>query len=444
MRARQFLSEAPTQDLKTIKTDIISRVKKTDDADLLQKIYTSLNKTGLVGRIAPVLQRDTDTKGYVEKLVDIIIDTPGTYEEKTSFIEQYPHGYIDIKKMLSGDYVKFDELITGGEGAPLKFVHRVFDALKQVNFGTSKGPGEFGLAVLSPHIKITGKGDLNIGKDVIEVKANAGKSGGRVGTPGLLASDNIPTMIEEMTGVKFPDGTSLNLNKLPALMKQYIPNTSKQQKFVTKLFNYIFKGKADISGLVQATTSGGDLNAQFLKCNYELYQKESGFTGMMLMNFQTQACKYFTDPLQMANEIYAFSVYLISANPGFQARQILSQVTLAPVKEPKALPPELVNAKGKKVSTKEFQTNAFNYASQLAKHAGVTDQNTIQAMAESVVSMVIRGMTGKAIEQKLKRLFPELVQKKQAPQPTTPPSVVNQNKPLSGSKIKMGQTAPTV
>ena len=56
----------------------------------------------------------------------------------------------------------------------------------------------------------------------------------------------------------------------------------------------------------------------------------------------------------------------------------------------------------------------------------------------------MQGMTGKAIEQKLKRLFPELVQKKQAPQPTTPPSVVNQNKPLSGSKIKMGQTAPTV
>jgi hypothetical protein len=58
----------------------------------------------------------------------------------------------------------------------------------------------------------------------------------------------------------------------------------------------------------------------------------------MLVNFRAQALKYFNDPTQMANEIYAFSIYLISSNPGFQARQILSQVTLKPVKEPKTAP----------------------------------------------------------------------------------------------------------
>jgi hypothetical protein len=341
MRAFEFLIEKAqtSPNIASLKTQIISQVKKSQDPDLLEKLYTALNKGGLIDRIAPVLSRDTDTKGYVDRLVEMIIDVPGTYEEKQSFINQYPTGYIDVEKMISGDYVKFDNLITGGEGAPLQFVHRVFDSLKQVTFGGAKGPGEFGLAVLSPHIKITGKGDLHIGNLVIEVKANAGASGGRVGTPGLLSSDDIPKMLEEaMPTYKVPAGESLNLNQLPKLMDMNGLDSQQKTAFATRLFNYIFKNKADVSGLISAAVSGGDLNPYFLKANYEIYQAESGFDGMMLMNFKTQACKYFTDPLQMSNDIYAFSIYLISANSGFQARQILSQVTLRPVKEKSTAP----------------------------------------------------------------------------------------------------------
>lgn len=339
MRARDFLSEQPKSDIVGMKSDIISKIKKTDDVNLIQKIYTVLNKTGLEGRIAPVLSRDTDTKGYVEQLVNIIIDTPGTYEEKTAFIEQYPNGYINISKMLSGELVSFNDLITGGPGAPIAFVHKVFDALKQVTFGTSKGPGEFGLAVLSPHIKITGKGDLNIGNDIIEVKANAGKAGGRLGTPGLLRTDDIITYLNEfMPDVEFSPGQGLNLKQLSALMNEQGLDPAKQTKLANKLFTYIFKNKADVSGIVRAVVNGEDPSPYYLKANYELYQEESGFTGMMLMNFQTQQCKYFRDPMQMAQEIYSFNVYLISSTPGFDARQILSQVTLRPVKEPSSAP----------------------------------------------------------------------------------------------------------
>jgi hypothetical protein len=356
MRAFEFLfeKEDTAPDIATMKTQIIGQVKKTTDSDLLQKLYTALNKGGLVNRIAPILTRDTDTKGYVDKLVDIIIDVPGTYAEKQAFINQYPTGYIDVAKMIGGEYVKFTDLITGSEGAPLKFVHRVFDALKQVTFGGAKGPGEFGLAVLSPHIKITGKGDLHIGDKVIEVKANAGASGGRIGTPGLLSSDEIPAILEEgLPEFKVAPNESLNLNQLPKLMDMNNLNSQQKTALATKLFNYIFKNKADISGLVSAAVEGGDLNPSFLKANYEIYQAESGFDGMMLMNFQTQACKYFTDPSQMANDIYAFSIYLISANSGFQARQILSQVTLRPVKE-KVSAPKVVKTKAEKNSiTKE-------------------------------------------------------------------------------------------
>jgi hypothetical protein len=333
MRAKEFISE---EDVSGLKTKIINQVKKTDDKDLLVRLYTTLNKTGLADRIAPVLSRDTDTKGYIQELVDLILDVPGTYEDKQAFIVGYPNGYVDINEMLSGKYVKFENLITGGEGTPIKFVREVFNALKQTTFGGAKGPGEFALAVLSPKIKITGKGDLNIGDKVIEVKANAKGSGGRLGTPGMLAVDNIRQILTPyMTEYMVPKGAGLNLNKLPELLNKNKLNPGQKKELCSTLFNYIFKGEVDISELVNSIVSGKDPTPYYVKANYEIYRKKSGFTGMLLVNFPAQACKYYEDPLQMAEEINAINVYILSANEGFEARQILSQVTLQRTKEPK-------------------------------------------------------------------------------------------------------------
>lgn len=388
MRAREFLKEA---DLGQMKSAIIKQVKDTDDESLIQKVYTVINKSGLEGRIAPVLKRDTDTKGYIDQLVNIIIDTPGTYEEKKAFVNEYPRGYINIPLMLSGEYIKFEQLISGSENAPIEFVRRVFDALKQVTFGTAKGPGEFALAVLSPHIKITGKGDLNIGDEVIEVKAAATTSGGRVGTPGLLRSDNIPNILQKYLDIEFAPGQGLNLKQLSATMTEAGLDDAKKTKLATELFNYIFKGEVDTSDLVSAVVSGEDPNPHYLKANYEIYQKESGFTGMMLMNFPVQALKYFKDPMQMAREIYAFNVYLVSSTPGFTARQILSQVTLRPVKEPTSAVKSSTRKKAQKpavtapVPPQEPAQSQQNPTATATLPAGV--QNKQKKLASSTVPM---------------------------------------------------------
>ena len=330
MRAKEFLTEKTN--LSNIKQDIVNRVQATQDEDLLNKIYTALHKGGLLDRIGGTLQRDTDTKGYEQKLADIIIELPGTVEEKEAFTKFYPQGFIDINRMLSGEYVKFENLLTGGKGAPMEFVHRVFEALAPVTFGSAKGPGEFALAVLSPHIKITGKGDLNIGNQVVEVKAAAGQSGGRVGTPGLLKVDNIPAILNKHLPNPPEEGTSLNLTNLKSVMDANGLNPAQQKKLATELFRYIFSG-TEVSDIVNAVVGGQDPRQYFLRANYALYQAESGFNGMMLINFPAKALKYFTDPIQMANEIYAMGIYLMSSNTGFSNRQILSQVTLKPVKE---------------------------------------------------------------------------------------------------------------
>lgn len=422
MRAKDFLFEKADPAVTNLKTQIIGQVKKTDDSELLQKIYTVLNKTGLVDRIGLVLDRDTDTKGYVKQLVDMIIEVPGTYEEKLAFVKQYPTGYIDIKKMISGEYVKFDDLITGGPEAPLNFVHRVFDALKQVTFGGAKGPGEFGLAVLSPFIKITGKGDLHIGKDVIEVKANVGQGGGRIGTPGLLRSDNIQPIINKYIEADLSGG--LNLKQLSSLMDEAQLDTKTKKKLATELFNYIFKGEADVSGLISAVVSNQDPSPYFLKANYELYQKESGFAGMMLINFPAQALKYFKDPVQMASEIYAFQIYLVSSNQGFQARQILSQVTLRPVKEPTTTSTGAVAKRSKKsavapqagpndkksiaAAQKKLAKSVNDYAKLLMSKSGISDPKLEKQVAVELTALMNQGVATNELAPSIYAKFPQL------------------------------------
>jgi hypothetical protein len=353
----------------------------------------------------------------------MIIDVPGTYEEKAAFVKGYPNGYIDIDKMLSGEYVKFKDLIVGAEDAPIEFIRRVFDALKQVNFGSAKGPGEFGLAVLSPHIKITGKGDLNIGNITVEVKAAVGKSGGRVGTPGLLSSDNIPAIISKY--IEFDSSESLNLRQLSSLMNKAGLDQATKEKLANELFSYIFRGKADVSDIVSAVVSNQDPNPAYLKANYELYKEDSKFDGMMLINFPAEALKYFLDPEQMSREIYSFAVYLISANQGFTSRQILSQVTLAPVKEPTQAgaararkPKQATSGDQPRKSAEELEADKqikkyTNLIKKLAKQIYAEQPDVYQAVANQIDSDFAAGKihnNGAAWLKSLKRKFPELKQ----------------------------------
>lgn len=324
------IKELLTEDVSQLKKDVITQVQQTDDEQLLDRIYTVLNQSGLADRIGGVLTRDTDTEGYVDEITRIIIDTPGTYQEKYAFIEAFPTGYVNIKLMLSGNRVTFEDLLQGG-----KFVHSVFQALKRYQPAGVKGPGEFALAVMSPHIKITGKGDLNIGDQVVEVKASAGKTvssgGGRLGTPGLLHSDRVATIIKKyIPTVRLETGVNLSLEGLQQLAANLEPVV--KEKLAKDVFGYIFGRSVDTSELESAFAAGQSLSGPYTKANWALYQQHSGFTGVMLINFALGQLQYFANPADIISNIYSTNVYLISKDKGAQSRQILSQVTLKGLK----------------------------------------------------------------------------------------------------------------
>ena len=423
-----------TENISQLKTDIIQQVKGTDDEELLDRIYTVLNKSGLVDRIAGTLERETDTSGYVTDLTQLIIDTPGTYKEKHDFINGFPRGYVNVELMLSGKRVQFEQLLEGGD-----FVRRVFDKLKRVTFGTAKGPGEFALAVMSPHIKITGKGDLNIGDQIIEVKASAGKEvssgGGRLGTPGLLHSDNVESIIAKHLKINMakaiPSG-NLGLGGLIKLTSRY-PNDTKKA-LGKELFSYIFKREVSVAGLVNAFVAGDEaaFKDAYIKANYELYRKDSGFNGVMLMNFALGELQYYDDPAVMIENVYDPAVYIISKDKAAQARQIISQVTLRPFKEPPVEIPEppAAGARTKQGVTpqQDYQAKLNAFAVEWARRRGITDPATIQQIAAQTLASLQKGMAKDSVIKKLNRLFPRAVASTVA-EPAQQPEIAPANEP---------------
>jgi hypothetical protein len=328
--------------LTGLKGKIIDQVQVTDDADLLNRIYSALNSTNLGSRIKKALAKgDNEVKNYLDTITNIIINTPGTVEEKIRFATGLPDGYVDIEKMTSGQRVHFEDLIVSNrKNAPREFILRVMNALRTVGSEQSKGPGEFALAVLSPQIKIFGEGDLKIGNHKIEVKAGGGRLGATGGSDkeeggaGLQSNGNYQ-IINKYFPNQLPPDTSLGVRGLNKLIHTATLPPAKLKEFAEKLFGNIFKGKTwvDLTHLINATVNKDDIRKAFTHAAFQAYkgpEKKSKFHGMMLMNFDLQELRYFEDFDEMYSNSYAPQFQIVSSNAAFGPRLILPSIDLAP------------------------------------------------------------------------------------------------------------------
>jgi hypothetical protein len=341
MRTIEILLERATS-LDNLKTKIINQVQISNDNDLLNRIYSALNGTNLGSRIKKALEKgDNEVKRYVDNIASIIINTPGTVEEKISFANGLADGYIDIQKMVDGQRHHFEDLIISNrKNTPKAFIIRVFHALRDVGLNEAKGPGEFALAVLSPHIKIFGEGDLKIGNHKIEVKAGGGRLGttggsdAEKGGAGLQSNGNYQ-IIQDYFPDKLAPDTSLSPKGLNALVKNSQLSPAELKEFAQKLFGNIFKGKTwvDLTHLVNAVVNKDDIRKLFTHAAFQAYkgpENKSKFHGMMLINFDLQELRYFEDFEEMYASSYAPSFQIVSSNAAFGPRLILPSIDLAP------------------------------------------------------------------------------------------------------------------
>jgi hypothetical protein len=341
MRTDELLAERGVK-LDNLKTKIISQVKITDDNDLLNRIYSALNSTNLGKRIKRALEKgDNEVKKYVDNIAERIINTPGSVEEKISFATGLADGYIDIQMMVDGQRHHFEDLvIMNRKNTPREFIIRVMHNLRDVGLNESKGPGEFALAVLSPHIKIFGEGDLKIGNHKIEVKAGGGRLGAtgssdkEEGGAGLQSNGNYQ-IINKYFPNQLPPDTSLGVPGLNKLIVGATLPPVKLKEFAEKLYGNIFKGKTwvDLTHLINATVNKDDIRKAFTHAAFQAYkgpEKKSKFHGMMLINFDIEELQYFEDFDQMYSNSYSPQFQIVSSNAAFGPRLILPSIDLAP------------------------------------------------------------------------------------------------------------------
>jgi hypothetical protein len=302
-------------------------VQQTTDTELLNKIYTTLAGTGLQEKLRKALSSDGDAARHMDRIVQTILETDGTYEEKNNFIKGYPDGYIDIDLLLSGKSVSFEKLINSKiKGAPVEFARRVFKNLETIKGQKEKGPGEFALAVLSPKLDIWGAGDVKVNDKVIEVKA----AGGRLGSTGFLSHDKVPQIIQGY--MEITPGQSLGLTEFQR--KSLTDLNEKQRKALgTELFGYIFKKYpyVDTSELIQKFTKGEPIHNEYILASYRAYvgpQGKEKFHGLLLMNFEQGRLKYYEDPKSILDDITGPAVQLIASNQQFAPRNIIPALTL--------------------------------------------------------------------------------------------------------------------
>ena len=409
------LFEKTTDALAPLKTRVIASVKATSDSDLLNKIYSSLNSTNITGRISRALDRDEDVKQYLDDIVDLIVSIPADYEEKIKFSDGLIKGYVDIKKMLSGKRVHFEDLlVTNKDGPSVSFIKQVFKKLKDVGDKRGKGPGEFSLAVLSPKLNIFGSGDIKIGDKTIEVKASAGKTmssgGGRIGTTGFLQHQNNAEIIKKYIPA-LDTSKDLNLSNLSNISKNLNPESKKL--LATELFSYIFAAQpfVDLKPLIDAYVNNQDLSSAYLRASYKAYQGDidnKKFDGIMLMNFSLEELKYYEDPDDMFKEIYAVNPLIISANKQYAGRSILPTVTLRGEEIPKVDLP----VKGTTL-TPDVKKLLTQYADMMMKAVRIRDPQLQQQVTAYITNLWKSGVhSPTTFKKQLLTQFPQLRRRK--------------------------------
>jgi len=458
MRAREFL-RLIEDDLTTLKHKVIKSIETTDDATLLDKIYSSLNKTNISQRIGAALnQNDRDIKKYIDEIVEVIVNTPGRYEDKLLFAEGLDKGYVNVKEMTSGKRVHFEDLLTSNKtGVPISFIVNVFNGLKNVGEKESKGPGEFALAALSPDVSIFGAGDLKIGNQNIEVKASAGDSasgGGRLGSTGFLQHYRVHEIIDKYLPGQVDANANLGLKAFSQLLKKANLDPATTKQFAEELFGYIFEGKdwADISPLVNAVVAGADLDKPYTVVAYNAYRgrpENTKFDGIMLMSFPLQELKYYDDPEKMYDDLYATSVNLISANKEWAGRLNLPSVSLRPEKVEK-----VGKIKKKGASIEDVEKWAGLYANWMVRTRRIRTPGLADEIKNVIMDLYYENkLNFSNPNPQIYKYFPQL--KKNAPvdnsevepdeteepvEPTpaeVPASIQNQTRTL-GNKIPMG------
>ena len=242
------------------------------------------------------------TKEILKAFIQALMNTPGDLDDLESFLWTYGKvNYIDTKKLMSGKS-NWSEWLLGSQDVSKEFIEDLY--INLFNFtpnvlNSDRGPGEIGLALLSPNIKIASVGDLSIDGVEVEVKGERSVGGGRLrnsnadfGVPQMdkiFNKYNVPQELRNtnVTGNAAPQKTSfLDIAKQ---LEEFKPGVGKE--YIKELINGIYiHADQNLKDQLVNKSLRLDYAENFLEIskiafnNYANILKGKGFEDILMIN----------------------------------------------------------------------------------------------------------------------------------------------------------------
>lgn len=304
-------------------------VKKTDDVQLLQKIFNTLTVGDLPVRLREILRKDADASKFAESIARVIMHMDNPNSEKMEFLENYSTGFINTDLLLDGQQHNYREFINTTLAMDL------FKILSTQLVSQGVGPCEVAFAVLSPKIRWSGRagggGDIQVNKVAVEVKARVASGGRWINTrKATMDMAGVRRAIEDAwvkskntEPLELPDRTNFSYwiqNIRPKIDPKLLPKLTKQM--ADGLFNH-----TNNTEYRNALIDGDVVQLQdaLLNVGFENYKAYSDFDGILLVDVPSETAQYFRSYGEMRGHAKAGQGYVYGPET-----EAMPQVVLIP------------------------------------------------------------------------------------------------------------------
>jgi len=290
MRAFEFLFEKQdSSDISAVNQKLQFVLDKLNagevqDPETIDFIYKILNKPNIKqavqGLVGSVSGKDSDVASF-EKLNQGILNKilrkmPVAKEDLDNFLTKWAGGqsFVNTESLVTGNSGNITDLISD----PIAYkAFELFESVKSVYKMPKKGTlgaGEFGLAMLSPDIKMKAPGDIEVNGTPIEVKGNNAR---------LYADERTKATVESLDLSEASRGSEPGL--LPNVVANLTldPSVEENQQIIddtTKNVLEAFKARGvdatDVINTIKEQGQGADwklLSVPWWKAGFSAYQQ---------------------------------------------------------------------------------------------------------------------------------------------------------------------------
>mgnify|MGYP003117645350 FL=1 len=293
MRATQFLKEY--QDAAQAKQEIISAVDSLDPNDeeqlkLIDRVYSLVNKTGVVDRFLPIVQsklageyKDEALKTITAKIVS---SDRLNLEQKNQFLDLFQaNKCVNADTFIKDGHYGIKEIFNG----PL--VEQMF--LEFIDFGAGQaraGKGEHALAILSQDITQKGTGDIDVNGVAVELKVSSSTKStgsGRMGEGGiskdrgLAALAKFPELDESVQSYFAGGRKTMNVESFTSMCNEIEFEPGRREALGKEVFNMFFQqyGDSIVNVFKQPNANPAAVLDAYIEANFEWYKANPDMGG---------------------------------------------------------------------------------------------------------------------------------------------------------------------